>query len=70
MRFYTEHVEADAVHEQLARREVIGGLLNDEPELEPDVTFGIDATVWVEDRFGEALLSAWREGRSSLRVPL
>lgn len=70
VRFYTEHVEADAVHEQLARREVIGGLLEDEPDLEPDVVFGIDATVWVEDRFGAALLSAWREGRSSLRVPL
>jgi hypothetical protein len=68
--FYTEHVEADAVHEQLVRREVIGGLLKDEPELEADVVFGIDATAWVEDRFGAALLSAWREGRSSLRVPL
>ena len=37
VRFYTEHVEADAVHEQLVRREVIGGLLADEPELESDV---------------------------------
>ena len=70
VRFYTEHVEADAVHEQLIRHEVIGGLLKDEPALEPDVVFGIDATVWVEDRFGEALLTAWREGRSSLHVPL
>ncbi len=70
VRFYTEHVEADAVHEQLVRREVIGGLLADEPELEPDVIFGIDATAWAEDRFGESLLTAWREGRSSLRVPL
>lgn len=70
VRFYTEHVEADAVHEQLVRREVIGGLLKDEPELESDVVFGIDATGWAEDRFGTALLTAWREGRSSLRVPL
>ncbi|MBV9444534.1 MAG: iron-containing redox enzyme family protein [Streptosporangiaceae bacterium] len=70
VRFYTEHVEADAVHEQLARREIIGGLLEDEPELESDVVFGIDATGWVEDRFGAALLTAWRDGRSSLRVPL
>jgi hypothetical protein len=68
--FYTEHVEADAVHEQLVRREVIGGLLAGEPELEPDVIFGIDATAWVEDRFGEAVLAAWKDGRSSLRVPL
>ena len=70
VRFYTEHVEADAVHEQLVRREVIGGLLAAEPELEPDVVCGIDATTWAEDRFGEALLAAWRQGRSSLRVPL
>ncbi len=70
VRFYTEHVEADAVHEQLARREVIGGLLAEEPGLEPDVVFGIDSTVWVEDRFGDRLLAAWRAGRSSLRVPL
>jgi hypothetical protein len=70
VRLYTEHVEADAVHEQLVRREVIDGLLGDEPELEPDVVFGIDATVWVEDRFGAALLTAWRDGESSLRIPL
>jgi Iron-containing redox enzyme len=70
VRYYTEHVEADAVHEQLMRREVIGGLLEQEPELEPDVVFGIDATAWVEDRFAAALLTAWREGRSALRVPL
>jgi len=70
VRFYTEHVEADAVHEQLTRRELIGGLLAEEPDLEPDVVFGIDATVWVEDRFGSRLLTAWRQGQSSLRVPL
>lgn len=70
VRYYTEHVEADAVHEQLVRHEVIGGLLKEEPDLEPDVVFGIDATVWVEGQFDAALLSAWREGRSALRIPL
>jgi hypothetical protein len=70
VRYYAEHVEADAVHEQLMRREVIGGLLQQEPELEPDVVFGIDATALVEDRFAAALFAAWREGRSALRVPL
>ncbi|EFL12895.1 iron-containing redox enzyme family protein, partial [Streptomyces sp. C] len=35
--FYAEHVEADAVHEQVVRYEVIGGLLADEPGLEADV---------------------------------
>ncbi|MFF3716157.1 iron-containing redox enzyme family protein [Streptomyces prasinus] len=66
-RFYAEHVEADAVHEQVVRREVIGGLLADEPHLEPDVAFGADATVHLEDRLASHLLEAWRDGRSALR---
>ncbi|MFE7859601.1 iron-containing redox enzyme family protein [Streptomyces sp. NPDC057403] len=65
--FYDEHVEADAVHEQVVRHEVIGGLLEEEPHLAPDVVFGIDATGHVEDRFAARLLEDWRAGRSSLR---
>jgi Iron-containing redox enzyme len=70
VRFYAEHVEADAVHEQVVRRDVIGGLLDDEPDLARDVAFGIDATVWAEDRLGDRLVTAWRSGRSCLRTPL
>ncbi|MFJ9722167.1 iron-containing redox enzyme family protein [Streptomyces sp. NPDC101209] len=65
--FYDEHVEADAVHEQVVRHEVIGGLLEEQPHLAPDVVFGIDATGHVEDRFAARLLEDWRAGRSSLR---
>ncbi|MGW1892301.1 iron-containing redox enzyme family protein [Streptomyces sp. NPDC002004] len=68
-RFYTEHVEADAVHEQVVRREVIGGLLADEPGLEPDLVFGIDATGELDRRLATALLAAWRHGESALRTP-
>jgi hypothetical protein len=68
--FYDEHVEADAVHEQVVRHEVIGGLLEEEPHLAPDVAFGIDATGHVEDRFAARLLADWKAGRSSLRTPL
>ncbi|MFB7739612.1 iron-containing redox enzyme family protein [Streptomyces sp. NPDC056112] len=68
--FYDEHVEADAVHEQVVRHDVIGGLLAEEPHLASDVAFGIDATGHVEDRFGGRLLTDWRVGRSSLRTPL
>jgi hypothetical protein len=68
--FYDEHVEADAVHEQVVRHEVIGGLLAEEPQLAPDVAFGIDATGYVEDRFAARLLADWTAGRSSLRTPL
>ncbi|MDQ3432460.1 MAG: iron-containing redox enzyme family protein [Actinomycetota bacterium] len=64
--FYTEHVEADAVHEQVVRRDVVGGLLEDEPGLEADIAFGIDATEFVEDRLSDRLLASWRKGESSL----
>ncbi|WP_409474722.1 iron-containing redox enzyme family protein [Streptomyces sp. HC307] len=68
--FYDEHVEADAVHEQVVRHDVIGGLLAEEPHLAPDVAFGVDATGHVEDRLAAHLLTEWRAGRSSLRTPL
>ncbi|MDO0924527.1 iron-containing redox enzyme family protein [Streptomyces sp. TG1A-8] len=68
--FYDEHVEADAVHEQVVRHEVIAGLLAEEPELSADVAFGIDATEYLEDRLARRLLGEWRASRSSLRVPL
>ncbi|MFD3530708.1 iron-containing redox enzyme family protein [Streptomyces sp. NPDC058664] len=69
-RFYTEHVEADAVHEQIVRREVIGGLLADEPGLEADIAFGCAATVLLEDRLDAHVREAWTAGRSALRSPL
>ncbi|MEV6500835.1 iron-containing redox enzyme family protein [Streptomyces prunicolor] len=66
--FYDEHVEADAVHEQVVRRDVVAGLLEEEPHLDGDVAFGADATTYLEDRLAERLLDAWRAGESSLRI--
>ncbi|MEV7059557.1 iron-containing redox enzyme family protein [Streptomyces microflavus] len=66
-RFYDEHVEADAVHEQVVRRDVIGGLLADEPHLESDIAFGIEATGLLEDRLAARLLAAWRGNSTALR---
>ncbi|GLX34233.1 hypothetical protein Sros01_03060 [Streptomyces roseochromogenus] len=68
--FYAEHVEADAVHEQVVRHEVIGGLLMDEPDLEGDVAFGCAATVLVEDRLAAHIRGAWEQSRSALRTAL
>lgn len=68
-RYYDEHVEADAVHEQVVRRDVVSGLLEDEPDLAPDVSFGIAATCLLDDRFGGHLLDAWSKGESALRTP-
>ncbi|MFE4696465.1 iron-containing redox enzyme family protein [Streptomyces sp. NPDC056738] len=69
VRFYDEHVEADAVHEQVVRHDVVGGLLESEPALEPDVVFGVQATTLLEDRLAATLLTAWHDGRSALRAP-
>ena len=64
--FYTEHVEADAVHEQVVRTDVIGDLLDRAPHLETDVVFGMRALDAVERRLAELMTSAWSAGRSSL----
>ncbi|MFJ8659537.1 iron-containing redox enzyme family protein [Streptomyces sp. NPDC093795] len=68
-RYYDEHVEADAVHEQVVRREVVSGLLEDEPELAPEVTFGIAATCLLDERLTSRLVGAWSRGESALRTP-
>ncbi len=68
--FYAEHVEADAVHEQVVRRGVLAPLLAAEPELAADVVFGIQGATLLGAHSGGQLLSAWRVGRASLRHPL
>lgn len=68
--FYLEHVEADAVHEQVVRTDVVGDLIAQEPHLDPDVVFGIRAFEAVENRLGAHLIACWQDGRSSLRGPL
>ncbi len=68
--FYDEHVEADAVHENIAAYDLAGGLARQEPELAADILFGARALLLLEDRFARRLLGAWAEGRTSLRRPL
>ncbi|WP_235907995.1 iron-containing redox enzyme family protein [Aeromicrobium yanjiei] len=57
--YYTEHVEADAVHEQLAVRTICGALLQDEPALRDDVFFGAFTCLDLEDRFAHRMLQEW-----------
>lgn len=68
--FYREHVEADAVHEQVVRTDVVGDLVAREPHLDADVVFGIRAHALVEDRLADHLMERWTAGESSLRRPL
>ena len=69
-RFYTEHIEADAVHEQVLRGGVIGDLLARDPELAPDVVFGIQADALLEERLARHLTASWHAGQTSLLAPL
>jgi hypothetical protein len=68
--FYDEHVEADAVHENIAAYDLAGGLARAEPELADDILFGARALLHLDDRFAHHLLAAWGEGETSLRRPL
>jgi hypothetical protein len=67
--FYREHVEADAVHEQVVRIDVVGDLVAREPQLDPDVVFGMRAHAAVENRLADRLMASWKEGQTSLRRP-
>jgi len=66
-RFFDEHVVADAVHEQIAAYDLVGGLVNAEPGLRGDVLFGARCAQFVDEQFARRLVSLWAEERSSLR---
>jgi Iron-containing redox enzyme len=68
--FYDEHVEADAVHENIAAYDLAGGLARQEPELAADILYGARALLFLEDRFARHLVSAWEAGETSLLRPL
>jgi hypothetical protein len=65
--FYDEHVEADAVHENLAIHDLAGGLARQEPQLAPDIVWGGEALLALDARVARRQLSAWESGKSSLR---
>jgi hypothetical protein len=68
--YFDEHVEADAVHEQIAAHDLAGSLAEDEPDLLPDIVFGAAACLVVDGWAGAHILDSWTAGRSSLRVPV
>jgi hypothetical protein len=49
-----------------ARNEIVAGLLGASPQLGADLLFGASAVMMLEQRFGDHLLDAWTENRSSL----
>ncbi|GMA88844.1 hypothetical protein GCM10025868_40940 [Angustibacter aerolatus] len=68
--FFDEHVEADAVHEQVAARDLCGGLIESEPTLLPDVLLGSAVCLGMDALVGARTVQAWEAGRSALRTPL
>jgi Iron-containing redox enzyme len=65
--YFEEHIEADAVHEQLAMRNICGQLAHDHPELLETITFGAAACLYVDNRSARRQLDAWKQGASTLR---
>lgn len=65
--YFDEHVEADAVHEQIAARDLAGGLAEAEPALLGDIMFGARTVLVLDALAGAEQLEAWSAGRSALR---
>ena len=61
-------VHVDAVAHVAVLDQLIGGVLADEPALSDDVVFGARAYAYLETTFVTRVLSAWVNGRSSLRL--
>jgi hypothetical protein len=68
--FFDEHVQADAIHENIAAVDLAGGLARQQPQLTGDILWGAATLVELDARVGRHILGAWEEGASSLRTPL
>ncbi|CAN5459887.1 iron-containing redox enzyme family protein [soil metagenome] len=68
--FFDEHVEADAIHENVAAVDLAGGLARQQPALAGDIVWGAAALVELDGRCARHLLGAWELGESSLREAL
>ncbi|TDE08115.1 iron-containing redox enzyme family protein [Jiangella asiatica] len=67
-RYFDEHVEADAVHEQIAAHDLCGSYLRAHPDAAIDLAFGATACLVVDGLFAKTLLVSWQE--SSRRAPI
>lgn len=65
--FFDEHVEADAVHEQIAAHDLAGGFAHQHPHRTGEVLFGAAAGLALDEAAGAHLVRCWETGQSSLR---
>ncbi|MET0976250.1 MAG: iron-containing redox enzyme family protein [Leifsonia sp.] len=68
--YFDEHVAADAVHEQIAARDLAGGLAEAEPALADDILFGASACLTIDGMLWGGMRAALAAGRSALRKSL
>jgi hypothetical protein len=61
-RYFTEHVEADAVHEQIAAHDLCDGYVAQHPEAVADILFGAACALGLDNLFAERLLRSWGVG--------
>jgi len=66
-RFYDEHVQADAVHEQIAAHDMCGGFVRRHPSRAGDVLYGAACALTLDRLFAEHVMDRWQCGVSSLR---
>ncbi|MGC4940434.1 iron-containing redox enzyme family protein [Kribbella sp. DT2] len=62
-RYFTEHVEADAVHEQIAAHDLCGRYAEENPDAVPDILFGAACCLALDNLVAEHLLTAWNAGQ-------
>jgi hypothetical protein len=68
--FYDTHVVADAHHQTVAAVELVGGLLEQDPDRTQDVIFGALAIGKLEAILTEHLLARWQRDQTSLLAPV
>jgi len=66
--YFDEHVEADAVHEQLAMREICGVMAEEDPSLTESILFGSWVCCYLDHLDGVELVRRWSTGDSALRL--
>ncbi|GAB3268337.1 iron-containing redox enzyme family protein [Arthrobacter pigmenti] len=66
--YFSEHVEADSVHEQIAGTDMAGALVEAEPDLLEDVMFGAAAAQYVDSLATAHVLDNWKNGTTALRT--
>ena len=67
--YFDEHVEADAVHEQVVTHDVCAAFVEQEPQLAGDVLFGVAVSLHLDELLAEHVLDCFDRGASSLRSP-